>query len=174
MITWNLQKHKIKDIFPNEKNPRNMSKRQVKELGISLQKFGLCEPIVINTTGKVLGGHQRLKLLRSFRYDHVDVYVPDRLLTEEEEDELTIRLNKNIGFWDDDRLANHWSCEMLLQSGFNMEELQIESIPDQKKPKTRFKFIISCANEMQLELIEKFIAPLIEEHIGATYRVRIT
>lgn len=173
MISWNLQKRKIKDIFPNEKNPRKMSKRQAKELGISLRKFGLCEPIVLNTTGKVLGGHQRLKLLRSFGHADVDVYVPNQPLTEAEEDELTIRLNKNVGFWDDDSLANHWSCEMLLNAGFNMEELQIESVPDQKNAPTKFTIIINCISELQLEILETYVSALMTEHAGASYRAKI-
>ncbi len=172
-MKWTLQTRKIEEIYLNEKNPRKISKYQAKELGISLQKFGLCQPIVINTTGKVLGGHQRVKLMHSLGYATIDVYVPSNPLTEEEEEELSIRLNKNVGSFDFDLLANHWDCEMLLSSGFSMDELQLESVPDQKTPPTKFTITIMCTNQDQLEIIEQYIAPLVQEYIGASYKVRI-
>jgi len=125
-MDWNLQKLKIDEVFPNEQNPRRISKRQTKELKESLRKFGLCQPIVVNDSGKVLGGHQRLKLLRSLGYTTIDVYVPSQSLTQEEEEELAIRLNKNVGDWDYDILANCCDPEKLCQWGFTAPELDID------------------------------------------------
>ncbi len=173
-MEWIREKRPINKVYPDEKNPRRISKLQAQGLKTSLQKFGQCEPIVLNVSGKVLGGHQRLKLMRSLGYSHIDVYFPTEPLTTEEERELSIRLNKNIGYFDDDLLANNWECKELLKLGFGMAEMQLEAVPNQKKPPNKFKFIISCTDAIQLELIEKYIAPLIEEHIGASYRVRIT
>ncbi len=137
-MDWNLQKLKIDEVFPNEQNPRRISKRQTKELKESLRKFGLCQPIVVNDSGKVLGGHQRLKLLRSLGYTTIDVYVPSQSLTQEEEEELSIRLNKNVGDWDYDILANSWDPEKLCEWGFTAPELDIDlhaltgNIPDEE------------------------------------------
>jgi DNA modification methylase len=52
----------------------------------------------------------------------VDVRIPDRLLTEEEEIELNLRLNKNTGQWDLDALAN-MDEELLMLVGFEPAEL---------------------------------------------------
>lgn len=125
-MDWNLQKIKIEEVFPNENNPRKISRKQRKELEESLRKFGLCQPIVVNDSGKVLGGHQRLELLRSLGYNFIDVYVPDVPLTQEEEEELSIRLNKNAGDWDYDILANAWDPERLCEWGFTAPELSID------------------------------------------------
>jgi len=52
----------------------------------------------------------------------VDVRVPSRLLTPEEEKELNLRLNKNLGQWDFDMLAN-FDEELLKDVGFESQEL---------------------------------------------------
>lgn len=59
----------------------------------------------------------------------VDVYIPDRDLTEAEVDELNIRLNKNTGTWDYDLLANEFELSDLIDWGFTSEEL-LGSIDD--------------------------------------------
>jgi len=171
-MKWNLEKRDISEIYLNEYNPRTLSKKQEKELKRSLRKFGLCQPIIINTIGKILGGHQRVKLLQSMGYNSIDVYVPQEPLTEKEEEELSIRLNKNTGSWNFDLLADCWDCEDLISYGFSMEELEIESIPDQKNPPTKFMINIKCNNQDQLENIERLISEYINLE-GATYKVKI-
>jgi len=52
----------------------------------------------------------------------VDVRVPDRLLTPDEERRLNLRLNKNNGSWDFDMLAN-FDEDMLKEVGFTAAEL---------------------------------------------------
>ena len=54
-------------------------------------------------------------------------WVPSRLLTQKEVEELNIRLNKNGGEFDFDMLANEWNIDDLAQWGFSHEELGIDS-----------------------------------------------
>lgn len=172
-MKWNLEQHKIEEIYPNVKNPRKLSKRQATELKISLKKFGLCQPIVLNASGGVIGGHQRLRALRSLGYDSVDVYVPDTPLSQEEEEELAIRLNKNNGDWDFELLANHWEPERLLEWGFSMEELHLESVPDKVDPPKNFSITIQCTDQDQLDLIEGHIVDIVNDFNGAKYKVKV-
>ena len=172
-MKWILEKRKLSEILPYEKNPRKLGKRAAEELKNSLSRFGVCQPIVINTDGRIIGGHQRARTLRAMGHSVVPVYVPESPLSEEEADELSIRLNKNVGDWDIDLLANHWEPERLCEWGFSMEELHLETIPEQTEPPKSFAINISCKDSDQLELIERHIADVVNDFSGAKYKVKI-
>jgi DNA modification methylase len=125
VIEWCLEERNIKDLHENPNNPRRLSKHQAAHLKESLIKFGVCEPIVINPDGLIIGGHQRCKTLKGLKKKIVQVYVPNRNLNEKEIAELTIRLNKNTGDWDFDILANSWDPKDLINWGFTEDELEI-------------------------------------------------
>jgi SAM-dependent methyltransferase len=55
----------------------------------------------------------------------IDVRVPDRELTIDEARELNVRLNKNMGQWDFDVLANNFEIEDLKEWGFSDYELDL-------------------------------------------------
>ena len=132
-ITWRNEKRSISDLSPAEYNPRQLTEKQAKDLDASLERFNLCDPIIINADNKIIGGHQRINILKQRGAVEVDVRVPSRQLTEHEEKELNLRLNKNLGEWDFDLLAG-FDKEMLLDVGFDSAELdkmfQLE--PDEK------------------------------------------
>lgn len=121
-ITWTNEKRKISDLSPAEYNPRQLTEKQAKDLDASLERFNLCDPIIINADNKIIGGHQRINILKRRGAVDVDVRVPSRQLTEHEEKELNLRLNKNLGEWDFDLLAG-FDQEMLLDVGFDSAEL---------------------------------------------------
>lgn len=93
----------------------------------SLAKFGIADPIIINTDNMIIGGHQRKKILETLLdYDpdyQIDVRVPDRELGLDEARELNVRLNKNVAEWDFDILANDFDLEDLVDWGFSEKEL---------------------------------------------------
>ena len=55
----------IKDLKPATYNPRQISTKQFKDLKESIEKFTLCDPIIINKDMTVIGGHQRFKAHRN-------------------------------------------------------------------------------------------------------------
>ena len=122
-IQWTTEIRHIKGLKEHSKNPRRLSKDQHRQLKISLEKFGLADKPIINTDGTIIGGHQRLKVLKELGHKEIEVLVPDRSLTPEEVDEMNIRLNKNTGEWDFDILANEWEVNDLIEWGFAEEEL---------------------------------------------------
>ena len=69
----------------------------------SIETFGYVDPIIINADGTVIGGHQRLFVLRDLGYSEADVAVVD--LNKNDEKALNIALNKISGEWDDEKLA---------------------------------------------------------------------
>ena len=105
-MEWKSEIRLLSDLLPNSQNPRRMSKNTAEDLAKSLSKFGVCSPIQINTDGKIIGGHQRAKILQQLGIKEVEVKVPDRELTKRESDQLNIMLNKVHGDFDDDMLAN--------------------------------------------------------------------
>jgi DNA modification methylase len=136
MLKWRNEKRKISELNPAEYNPRQLTDKQAQDLTNSLERFQLADPIVINKNNTIIGGHQRINILKAKHGNNgleVDVRVPDRQLTDEEERELNVRLNKNLGEWDYDALAN-FDEEMLKDVGFDSKELdkifQIEAEPE--------------------------------------------
>lgn len=125
-MQWKLEKRKIKDLVGHARNPRKLSKHDAEHLQKSLEKFGQCEPIVVNADGTIIGGHQRVRTLKKMGTKEVDVYIPDVPLTDTEVDELNVRLNRNAGEWDFDVLANAWELPDLLDWGFTEDELSID------------------------------------------------
>ncbi len=120
--TWTTQQKKIADLKPAKYNPRKLTAPQKEHLTTSLTRFNLAEPIVVNQNNVIIGGHQRIKVLREMGRVDVDVSVPDRLLNDDEEKELNLRLNKNTGEWDFDLLKD-FSPELLTDVGFESPEL---------------------------------------------------
>ena len=115
----------VNELLPAEYNPRKWSKETIVHLRESITKFGLVDPILVNSAPErkniVIGGHFRLKIAKDLKYDKVPVVylnIPDI----EKEKELNLRLNKNLGEWDFEMLKQI-SEEMLTGVGFNSEEL---------------------------------------------------
>lgn len=108
-----------------EYNPRKHSKEALEELKKSLSRFGTVDPIIVNRATDrlniVIGGHMRLKALKELGEKTVPVVyvdIPDIA----KEQELNIRLNKNTGEFDWEKLAN-FGEEFLKETGFSSEEL---------------------------------------------------
>jgi ParB/Sulfiredoxin domain len=123
-LKWKNEKRQVADLIPMENNPRRLTDKQRADLEKSLERFGLADPILVNLDGTVIGGHQRLKVLAAAGIKTADVRVPERTLTEEEADELNLRLNKNTGEWDLDLLAEYFDESLLADVGFSDSELE--------------------------------------------------
>ena len=74
-----IEKKKTADLLPAEYNPRKDLKpgdAEYEKLKRSVEQFGYVEPVIWNrTTGRVVGGHQRLKVLIDMGYTDVDCVV---------------------------------------------------------------------------------------------------
>ena len=125
-MNWRLAEKKLDEIKVFDKNPRRITEKGLKDLKTSIDKFGLAEPIVLNTDGTIIGGHARYYALKEQGKDVADCYIPDRRLKAKEVKELNIRLNKNIaGEWDFDILAGEFEVDDLLDWGFGGIEFGI-------------------------------------------------
>lgn len=126
-LTWRIEKRKVADLKAADYNPRKMSESEERDLGASIEEFGAVIPIVVNVGKRenvLIGGHQRTKLYTEKKVEEVDVMVPSRELTPAEEKRLNLRLNKNTGSWDVEKLKD-MGIELLLDVGFGDEEMQV-------------------------------------------------
>jgi DNA modification methylase len=100
-------KKKIADLIPADYNPRKdlqPGDPDYEKLKRSMQEFGYVDPIIWNQqTGRVVGGHQRLKILQDEGIKEAECVVVN--LDEEKEKALNIALNKISGDWDKGKLA---------------------------------------------------------------------
>ena len=102
-----IEKLKTELLIPADYNPRKDLKPgepEYEKLKRSIEQFGYVEPVIWNkTTGRVVGGHQRLKVLLNMGITEVKCVVIE--MDEEKEKALNIALNKISGDWDKDKLA---------------------------------------------------------------------
>ncbi len=115
-----IVKKKIDDLKPADYNPRKNLKpgdKEYEKLKKSIKEFGYVEPIIYNKrTGIVVGGHQRLKVLKDLGYEEIDCVIVD--LDEAKEKALNIALNKISGEWNNNLLAD--LLKELDQEGFDV------------------------------------------------------
>lgn len=146
MIQWHLEVRSIAQLKPHPKNPRNLSKEQFKHLKQSIDSFGLIDKPIINTDNTIIGGHQRIEILKKMKAKNVECWIPDHPLTDAQIDELNIRLNKNTGDWDWDILANEWELPELVEWGFKADDFYDAPFPLDKNEdeEEKEKNVITC------------------------------
>jgi hypothetical protein len=74
----------------------------------------------------------------------VECHVPDHTLSRKEMDEICLRMNRNVGEWDWDTLANTYEIDDLLAWGFEPEEMigfgdveEVSTASEEKKTKNK-------------------------------------
>lgn len=72
-------KMSIADLRHPEKNVRNHSQKQIKEMKRSLDKFGQFRPIVVDETNTILCGNGLVTAMREMGYEEADVLKYDNL-----------------------------------------------------------------------------------------------
>lgn len=100
-----LERMEINKLRPAEYNPRKELKPEDKEyqkIKNSIEEFGYVDPILVNKDLTIIGGHQRLNVLKDMGYNEVDVIMLD--LDKTKEKALNVALNKITGEWDKQKL----------------------------------------------------------------------
>lgn len=102
-----IENKKLTDLIPADYNPRKDLKpgdEEYEKLKRSIERFGMVQPVIWNkATGRVIGGHQRLKVLIDLGHTETECVVVE--MDEAQEKALNIALNKISGDWDKDKLA---------------------------------------------------------------------
>lgn len=125
----NIQKIRIDKLIPATYNPRKDLKPNDPEyikIKNSIENFGFVSPLIINNDMTVIGGHQRLKVLKELGFTELECIVVD--LDKTNEKALNIALNKIQGDWDEEKLEELLQ-ELKLQNfdtnltGFDFDEV---------------------------------------------------
>ena len=98
----------IGDLRPATYNPRKKLKagdKEYEKIKNSIQEFGYVEPIIVNYDMTVIGGHQRLTVLKDLGYTEVECVVLN-IEDEHKVKALNIVLNKITGAWNEQLLAD--------------------------------------------------------------------
>lgn len=181
-LVWTTVQRKVKDLLPFKENPRKMSEAQTNDLKKSLTKFGLVEIPAVDFDNKIVAGHQRLAVMQLLgRGDEIiDCRIPNRKLSETEYKQYLITSNKVHGDWDNEMLSEYFDTEILLDSGFDKEELSglftdlLETEDDEfdvdkevkkiKKPKSKVGELyqlgphrLYCGDSTKIESVEKVV-----------------
>jgi DNA modification methylase len=171
----------VKDLIPQEINPRVITSKQMADLKKSLKKYNLVEIPAIDLDGKILAGHQRIKALQLLSRENelIDVRLPNRKLTDDESKQYLIASNALGGDWDFESLK-FFDLDILTEAGFDQMELvkfwdeeketkqddfdiekEIKKIRD---PKTKLGDIISlgkhkiiCGDSTKKETLERLL-----------------
>jgi DNA modification methylase len=120
----------IDQLLPADYNPRKNLQPgdpEYDRLKKVIEEFGLVDPLVWNArSGRLVGGHQRLKILKEQGVTEVEVSVVD--LDDAHEKALNAALNQTGGDWDDEKLRTMLaeledSIEDIELTGFSREEV---------------------------------------------------
>jgi len=115
-----MKKVKVKDLVPNDKNPRLIKEHKFKKLVASIKEFPEMlelRPIVIDDNNVVLGGNMRMRAAQEAGLDKVPVIIATDL-SEEQRKQFIIKDNQSYGEWDWDLLADEWQQDALIDWGF--------------------------------------------------------
>ena len=168
---------KATEIKAADYNPRKdlqPEDAEYQKLRRSIEEFGYVEPIIWNErTGRVVGGHQRLKVLLEQGREDIEAVVVD--LAEKDEKILNVLLNKVKGRWDIGKLAEllqqldetgdmevtgfeDWELQSLLMQYDHIKDLMEEDFSDysDKKEKDTFTMTFSLP-EGARQTVEKYI-----------------
>lgn len=140
---------RIEDLQPADYNPRIELKpgdKEYERLRKSIKEFGYVDPIIRNRrTGNIVGGHQRLNVLRDLGYEELDIVNID--IDEQKEKALNIALNKISGKWDEPILkdllveinTDDFDIEL---TGFGMDEVDklIEKFNEEEEVRPEIEF----------------------------------
>lgn len=97
-----FERKNLADLHPAEYNPRKKltpNDPEYIQIRNSLTEFGYADPIVINSDGTIIKGHQRCTVMMDLGYTEAEVIVLD-IPDKAKEKALNIALNKITGKWD--------------------------------------------------------------------------
>ena len=93
-----IEKKNVAELLPADYNPRKDLKpgdKEYEKLKRSIEQFGYVEPVIWNaTTSRVVGGHQRLKVLIDMGITEVECVIVE--MDEDKEKALNVALTKSV------------------------------------------------------------------------------
>ena len=158
IVKVDIDKLKFPGYNPRKKlTPEDKVYKKIKG---SIEKFGYVDLVIVNKDFTIIGGNQRVQILKDLGYTEIDVIQLE--LNKKEEKALNIALNKIQGTWDEEKL-NILLTDLKISlkddfftTGFNDKEVEklqkkfkkVEVKDDDFEPVKRIKTMknIKCPN----------------------------
>jgi len=146
MPVWTEKMVKVADLTPYERNPRRISKKAFQDLLDSVRRNGYHQRIIATPDLRVIGGHQRIKVLKELGIKEIQILVPDRPLTEEEFKRILIQDNLPFGEFDYDILSADYEPAELVSYGMPPEWLNFLPEGEESAPEAAPQKEVECPN----------------------------
>ena len=128
MVIWMLGKdatlaiteRPITSLKPFSRNARTHSKKQIKQIAASIERFGFTNPVLVSETGEIIAGHGRVEAAKSLGWETVPTVVLSHLSSSERRAYVLAdnKLALNAG-WDRELLA--LELQALIDLDFDIE-----------------------------------------------------
>jgi DNA modification methylase len=129
-----LESLPLADLVPHDRNARTHSKKQLKQIADSIQRFGFTNPVLVDGKNSVVAGHGRIEAARMLGMIEVPVLRLERM-TEAEKRAYVIADNRlaEMAGWDNELLALELSAIAELDAEFELaltgfDPAEIESL----------------------------------------------
>ena len=124
-----VERHKIKDLIPYERNPRVHSDTQIQQLADSILQWGWTAPILIDEESNIIAGHGRLYAAQKLGLEDAPCVVA-KGWTDEQKRAYVIADNKlaENSEWDMGLFVSE--LKGIQSDGFNFELLGFDEPPD--------------------------------------------
>ena len=70
-----VEEYPIAELRPASYNPRKINPDSFGKLKESLQKFGVCKPVILNGNGVLTAGHQRIRAMRELNFKYAPTII---------------------------------------------------------------------------------------------------
>lgn len=173
---WPVKMVKVKDLIPNEINPRTITKERLARLQSKIERLGFNTPVKLDNDGNLLGGNKRYRMMFDAGYGELEIpaMIPPKKLTEKEKKEIIISDNVHEGDWDWDLLANSFDVNDLKEWGLeglpavheimNEGKCDEDELPEIVEPKTKLGDIyklgnhrLMCGDSTSIDSVEKLM-----------------
>ena len=133
MVKLNIQMRSIDSLRPYKRNARTHSKAQIKQIAVSIEKFGFTNPVLIDADGQIIAGHGRVEAVRLLGWTSVPTISLEHLTPDHVRAYIIAdnKLAENAG-WDHEILATEFQflSELDLDfdlsiTGFEMPEIDL-------------------------------------------------
>lgn len=148
-----IVQRRVGDLKLDFGNPRKIKKQKREDLEESLEKYGDFDIIVINENNQVIGGNQRVTILKK---KNPDTIVDCKMLvgyTVAEQKYVNIKLNSHAGEWDLEELGD-WTADLMGSFKLDLEkpEKPVEERSIKEMEPIHYEqydyVLIACRNEL--------------------------
>lgn len=162
---WVCEMRKLKDLLPNENNPRRISDSKLEKLKSQIERLGFHNPPKVDNDGVIIGGNQRYKALMALGGAELEVpvMIPQFKLTKKEREEIIITDNISDGDWDLEKLEldfdtdelNKWGLDIDFGISGLMDELEAGAFTDKVNSNSEvFAVSLNFPKEYEAEILD--------------------